>query len=121
METGSKLTNVELGDGEVLSCITVHPDGLMMATGSSSGIIRVWDIRTQGVVATLEEHKSPIKSLKFSVNAIQLASISESENEPLLWNLKKLNQSPPQKLKHSKGLHINSIDFDPYGHYIVAA
>ena len=109
METGSKLAQIELDDNEDLSWVTVHPDGLMMATGSSNGIIRLWDIRTQSSVAKLEEHKSPIKNLKFSEKAIHLASSAQNDSTPLLWNLKKLNKSAPQKLSHSSSSEINSI------------
>ena len=121
METGSKLAHVELENNEELTCVTVHPDGLMMATGSNVGTIKLWDIRTQTVVATLEEHKNPVKSLKFSEKAIHLASISSNENEPLIWNLKKLNQSPPHRLSNLNGHFVSSIDFDPYGQYVISS
>ena len=121
METGSKLVQVDLENNEELSCVTVHPDGLMMATGSNNGVIRLWDIRSQTVAATLEEHKGPVKNLRFSEKAIHLISSAENENTPLLWNLKKLNKSPPHKLIHSSSSKINSIDFDPFGSYIISA
>lgn len=121
METGSKLAQIELENNEELSCVTIHPDGLMMATGSNNGIIRLWDIRTQSVVAKLEEHKDPIRSLKFSEKAIHLVSTSQNDISPLLWNLKKLNQSSPQKILHTKGGQVNSVEFDPYGSYIITS
>lgn len=119
METGSRLTQIELENNEELSCVAVHPDGLMMATGSNNGVIRLWDIRTQSVVAKLEEHKDPIRNLKFSEKAIHLVSTSQNDNSPLLWNLKKLNKSSPQRLVHSRGHQVNSVEFDPYGAYII--
>lgn len=119
METGAKLCQIELDDGD-LTCLTVHPDGLMMSTGSSNGVINLWDIRTQKPVATLEGHKAPVTSLQFSEKAIHLASASTKENSALLWSLKKL-QKPPQNIVHNRGGSIRSVTFDPYGAYITTA
>jgi WD40 repeat protein len=44
----------------------MHPDGLMMATGSDNGNINIWDIRVQGAVGNLQNHKSAIDCLQFS-------------------------------------------------------
>lgn len=120
METGTKLCEVPLQHDSDLTCVTVHPDGLMMATGSSNGIINIWDIRSQSVVATLEGHTNPVTTLQFSEKAIHLASASTKENIPLLYKLKKL-KSPPTKLVHSQGSVIKGVNFDPYGAYIASA
>jgi pre-mRNA-processing factor 19 len=116
MESGSKLCQVELEDDGELTSLTGHPDGLMMATGSSNGTVRLYDIRTQKVAATLKGHEGPVTFLQFSQKAIHLASVSTSENKALLWSLKKL-KNPPQNIVHNEG-SIKSVTFDPYGAYI---
>lgn len=120
LETGSKLCQIELENEDELTCVTVHPDGLMMATGSTKGEIKIWDIRNQSVVATFDGHAGPIKSIKFSEKAIHLVSSSANENILHLWSLKKLN-NPPQQLVHKQGSKISSVDFDPFGSYVVSA
>ena len=119
METGLRLCDILVEEDANLTSITVHPDGLMMATGCSNGSISIWDIRSQNKVATMSEHKSPITSLKFSNKGIHLASGCEKENVVLLYNLKNRMQDPPLKLVHAQGSSIKSIDFDKYGTYIV--
>lgn len=120
METGAKLCQVELDDHSDLTSVAVHPDGLMMATGSSTGVIKLWDVRSQKVAATLEGHKSAIHSLEFSEKGIQLCSASHKENIAHLWSLKKL-QKPPKNLTHRQGGVIRDVTFDPYGAYIATA
>jgi pre-mRNA-processing factor 19 len=120
METGLKLCQTELDDGSELTSLTVHPDGLMMATGASNGVIKLWDIRQQNAVATLEGHKAPVTGLQFSEKAVHLASASSKENSALLWSLKKL-KNPPQNIAHGKEGTIRSVTFDPFGEYITSA
>lgn len=119
-ETGTKLCQVELRDGMELSCVTIHPDGLMVATGSTSGEINLWDLRSQTEAASLNGHKHAITNLEFSEKAIHLASTAEKENVVQLWNLKKTHK-PPTSFIHEQGSTVRSVTFDPYGAYIVSA
>lgn len=121
IETGSKLCEIDLGDGYELNDITVHPDGLMMATGCKNGTIQLWDIRQQRVAANMENHKTPVTSLNFSEKGIHLASASTEDNVALLWNLKKIGKAQPQKMVHKQGGVVRSLTFDPYGAYIATA
>lgn len=120
METGSKLCTVDLDDGDDLTSVAIHPDGLMLATGSSSGRIKIWDLRSQNVAATLDGHKAAVSSLVFSEKGIQLASSSLKENIVQLWSLKKL-EKPPKNMVHKQGGVVRDITFDPYGAYAITA
>ncbi len=60
IETGTKLFQTELNEGMDLTSLRVHPDGLMVATGSSTGVVNLWDIRTQNCAATMEGIGAPI-------------------------------------------------------------
>lgn len=48
--------------------MSIHPDGLILGTGTSSGTVRIWDIKSQQVPATFEQHTGTITSLAFSEN-----------------------------------------------------
>mmetsp|Transcript_21395 Transcript_21395/g.21030 ORF Transcript_21395/g.21030 Transcript_21395/m.21030 type:complete len:365 (-) Transcript_21395:23-1117(-) len=120
IETGAKLFQTELKDGMDLTSLRVHPDGLMVATGSSTGVVNLWDIRTQSCAAVMEGINSPITRLEFSEKAIHLAGSSDKSNIAGLWNLKKFKK-PPQKLIHQQGSVVRSIAFDPYGAFVVSA
>jgi len=119
METGVKLFQTS-EEGLGLTSIRVHPDGLIVATGLSSGVVKLWDLRTQACVGALEGIKTPVTSLEFSEKAIHLAGSSNKSNIAGLWNLKKF-QKPPQSIIHQQGTSIRNVSFDPYGAYIVTA
>ena len=64
-------------EGEKFSCGDLHPDGLILACGASSGAVRLWDIREQKNVASLGEeqgHSKGVSCLTFNQNGYLLAS-----------------------------------------------
>lgn len=121
METGQTIIDIPIEGEAHISSLAVHPDGIMMVTGLNNGTINIWDIRSQNIVATLEEHKAPVTNLKFSEKAIHLVSISQKEGTAYMWNMKKLKDSPPTKLPHAEGATIRNVDFDPYAAFTVTA
>ena len=36
------------------TCAGFHPDGLILATGTPSGVVRVWDVKTSDCLKTLQ-------------------------------------------------------------------
>jgi len=44
-----------------------HPDGLLLGTGDANGVVRVWDVKSQQVIASFEGHSGPVK-FSFSEN-----------------------------------------------------
>lgn len=64
IETGKTLLQVSEPDESPLSCIMLHPDGLILATGTEDHLIRIWDLKSQKNVATFRGHKDIISALK---------------------------------------------------------
>ncbi len=57
-----------------VNAVAVSPDGRVLATGDSSGTVRLWDARTRQVIRTLTSGISSVLSLGFSPDGTMLAA-----------------------------------------------
>ena len=89
------LWNVATGNGASLSrsgqvdagnSVAFSPKGKMLATGSSGGQVKLWDVATREQIAILEGHTDKVESLSFSPYGTTLASGSE-DGTILLWDM----------------------------------
>jgi len=116
LETGEMLTKVaEASVTKGYSCVQFHPDGLILGTGTVDSYIRIWDIKTQGNVASFEGHRGTITALSFSENGYYLATSAE-DSSVRLWDLRKLENFHTIKL--DEGMKVTSLDFDYSGQYL---
>jgi pre-mRNA-processing factor 19 len=78
-------------DDEGFSCGQFHPDGIILGTGSSSdnGAVKIWDVREQTNVGSLNEHHGEITGLTFSENGYYFASAGV-DCKVRVWDLRKL-------------------------------
>ena len=76
-------------DGYEYSSCSFHPDGLILGTGTSTGVLKVWDIREQQNVANCAEHTAAIRSVVFSENGYLVATASD-DGQVKIWDLRKL-------------------------------
>lgn len=96
------------------SCMSFHPDGLILAGGTEENTVAVWDVKDQVTVATLTGHEGQVKALSFSNNGYYLATGS-ADGTVKLWDLRKpLNI---QTLKVGDG-PVNAVRFDSTGQYL---
>lgn len=100
------------------SSVQFHPDGIILGTGTSDGKLRLWDVKAQSNVATLENHKGKISSIAFSENGYMVATAAEGEGVVRLWDLRKLDQSATIETGESK---VASVAFDYSGQYLAVA
>ena len=98
-----------------LNAIQYHPDGLIMATGVSTGTIQVWDMNSRSVVTEFNEHQDSISAIAFSENGYYMASSGE-EGVVKIWDLRK--GSCLQSLE--MGSPVHSVAFDYSGCYLAA-
>lgn len=78
------------------TAVAVSPDGKLLATGSNSGSIRIWDIVTAAQVAAAspdQQHSGPVRDLCFRGDGHQLASCGE-DGFIKLWDRSETNQTP---------------------------
>jgi WD40 repeat protein len=83
--TKSSMLGEILRIGELM-CMAFSPDGNLLATGDSSGRVRLFDLTTSKELPHLDGHVGPVISLAFAENGKRLAS-SSTDRTALLWDV----------------------------------
>lgn len=117
--SGSCLTQVgEESAGEGYTSAAFHPDGLILGTGTTNSVVRIWDVKSQANVAKFEGHVGTVTSMSFSENGYFLATAALDGVR--LWDLRKLKNfrtiSP-----YDQDTPTNSVEFDFSGSYLAVA
>ncbi|XP_044983137.1 pre-mRNA-processing factor 19-like [Hordeum vulgare subsp. vulgare] len=122
ISTGSCLTQVGEASGQDgYTSAAFHPDGLILGTGTSEGVIKIWDVKSQTRVAKFEGevgHVGTVTAISFSENGYFLATAALDGVK--LWDLRKLRNfrtlSP-----FDPDTPTSSVEFDFSGSYIAVA
>jgi WD40 repeat protein len=90
---------------------------LTLASASADNTIKLWNLQSQKLIATLAGHSDSVNSVAFSPDGLTLASASR-DNTIKLWNLQ--SQKPIATLAdHSQ--EVNSVAFSPDGKTLASA
>ncbi|KAL7177590.1 hypothetical protein ACSBR2_030864 [Camellia fascicularis] len=119
LSSGLCLTQVEdtSGSGGYTSA-AFHPDGLILGTGTSESLVKIWDVKSQANVARFDGHVGAVTAISFSENGYFLATAAHDGVK--LWDLRKLRNfrtfSP-----YDENTPTQSVEFDHSGSYLAIA
>ncbi|MEM9272437.1 MAG: hypothetical protein AAGA80_05665 [Cyanobacteria bacterium P01_F01_bin.143] len=115
--TAEKTSKDYFGYQNQITCLSFSPDGQLIASGSSEGSIRMYDLSYQEI-RTIQGHDKTVNSIKFSPNEKIIASGS---NDGLikLWDFNgKEIRTIEEDNENASNQEIDSIDFSPDGRII---
>ncbi|BAY13587.1 serine/threonine-protein kinase [Calothrix sp. NIES-2098] len=98
-----------------INCVSFSPNGKTLASGDDK-IIRLWDLNTQKVLATLSGHSQAVKSVAYSPDGKILATASD-DRIIKLWDINQL-QEICTLVGHSHA--VKSVAFSPDGHILAS-
>jgi len=104
--------------GVALTCAQLHPDGLLVGTGTADANIKLYYLKEGTNVANLPGHSGPISALAFSENGYYLATAAE-DSCVKLWDLRKLKNFKTLQLE--EGYEVKDLSFDNSGSYLAVA
>ncbi|KAJ3354142.1 hypothetical protein HDU83_005748 [Entophlyctis luteolus] len=123
LERGVQVSKTVHSDGkEPYTTVSMHPDGLIIGTGTSDSIVRIWELKSAKNVVTFTdpEMTGRISSMSFSENGYYFATASSDACVVKLWDLRKLesfhtidlHDAASSEFSGKKG--VNKVLFD-YG------
>jgi len=80
---------------DVVDC-TITPDGLNLVSASYDETLKVWDVRSQNCLATLEGHDSAVMACALASDGLTMFS-SSNDGTMMVWDMsskKPLARSP---------------------------
>jgi pre-mRNA-processing factor 19 len=96
------------------TCAAFHPDGLILGTGTTENLVRIWDVKSQDNVAKFEGHTAAVTGLSFSENGYHLATCAADGVK--LWDLRKVKVF--KTLTPYDGAPTAAVKFDTSGLYL---
>lgn len=116
LHTGRVLARVP--DNSALTAAEFHPDGLILGTGTSDALVKIWDLKERTNVANFPGHTGSITALAFSENGYYLATAA-GDAAVKLWDLRKLKNFRTIVLED--GYEVQDLFFDQSGTYLAVA
>eukprot|EP00258_Populus_trichocarpa_P008671 XP_002314503.3 pre-mRNA-processing factor 19 homolog 2 [Populus trichocarpa] len=116
LSSGLRLTQVaDTSKTDGYTSAAFHPDGLILGTGTSEAVVKIWDVKSQANVAKFEGHVGPVTAITFSENGYFLATAAHDSVK--LWDLRKLKNFRTLNL-YDSDTPTNSVEFDHSGSYL---
>jgi pre-mRNA-processing factor 19 len=109
-----------------------HPDGVLIGTGTSDGVLRIWDVRELKVAATLEHSTADDTAANGTAKQFKLTDIAFNPNGYIVatsdrsgcisvYDLRKPAAGAMHTIELSRGSEVNAIAYDESGSYLGAA
>ncbi|KAF8243234.1 cell cycle control protein [Wilcoxina mikolae CBS 423.85] len=107
---------VQVYDPSKLTSAQFHPDGHLFALGTSSEV-KVFDVRSASIGATLGPLSAPVSSLSFSENGYWLALALQGQSAVEIWDLRKMKATKSLDI----GSRVDHVTWDYSGQFLAAA
>lgn len=114
IESASCVGTVTEAGGAAFTTSSIHPDGMLLMTGGSDSVVRIWDIRSQENVMSFPGHKGAVSGSSFSENGYLLATSADDGAQ--VWDLRKF-----KSVKEIAFEAATCIAFDHSGIYLAIA
>ncbi|MQM02086.1 hypothetical protein Taro_034852 [Colocasia esculenta] len=108
----------EASGNEGFTSASFHPDGLILGTGTSEAVVKIWDVKSQSNVATFDGHVGAVTAVSFSENGYFLAT--SAGDGVKLWDLRKLRNFR-SFTPYDSNTPTNTVEFDFSGTYLALA
>ncbi|KAL6532448.1 E3 ubiquitin-protein ligase prp19 [Orobanche gracilis] len=117
LASGLCLAQVEdtAGSPEGYTSAAFHPDGLILGTGTSGAVVKIWDVKSQARVAKFDGHVGAVTAISFSENGYFLATAAQDGVK--LWDLRKLSNFRTFA-PYDENTPTQSVEFDHSGSYL---
>ncbi|KAJ2055956.1 hypothetical protein GGI17_006433 [Coemansia sp. S146] len=109
-----------------LSQVAYHPDGVFLGLGTADGFAKIFDLKQQQVLATLDvastcesEEDRKVTGLHFSENGYYFATVTNSE--VAVWDLRKQKKTQAWSLADLSAERFVDARFDKSGKYLAVA
>lgn len=110
----AELLRIDADLGDSYESFAFHPDGQLAATGTSTGAIRIWEVKSGANASTIQtELPGRVSSLHFSENGYYLAAASDQGKEVEVWDLRKLKVTGKLTVEDDGTSGVSAIKFDP--------
>ncbi|GAA0169792.1 RNA processing factor [Lithospermum erythrorhizon] len=116
-ELASGLCLTQVADtlgSEGFTSAAFHPDGLILGTGTSGSVVKIWDVKSLTNVARLDGHVGPVTAVSFSENGYFLAAAAQ--DGVALWDLRKFRKL--RNLPYDENIPTQAVEFDHSGSYL---
>jgi U4/U6 small nuclear ribonucleoprotein PRP4 len=98
--------------------LSIHPDGSLVSTSDTAGVVRIWDLRTgRSILGFDGQHVEQVIGLDFSPNGINLASCS-GDNTIRIWDIR--NKKNAEILSAHEKL-VSSVKYSGNGALLMSA
>jgi pre-mRNA-processing factor 19 len=99
---------------ETYDKIRLHPDGLLVAIGTNTKLIKIFDLRNGDLAATFSGHIGAIRAITFGENGFSLASGSDDGGR--FWDLRKQECTRHVALENSTA--CSAVSFEETSQYV---
>lgn len=107
---------VSLDERIDVQCLSVSPNGRLLATAQQNNIVQIWDLQVEKIIKTINTHTRKVRCVAFSPDGKTLVSGGE-DNVIRFWNLAAGMETMTIPVDH----HVNSLAFHPNGKTLTAA